>query len=604
MKRGPAHDHQPSDDRSFDPSAPIAAATGETDFAAPLLLNVNQPPGPALLRWAFMVPFLFWLAIVAGALLGRPPTAPVELESLAAAWHMWQDQSWLPQRAGSGDGHLAPLHLWSILLGWHVFGLSDMWPRLLSVLASLATLILVGRSALALWPHRQLTELYARVLLIGTIAFALVATMVQPEPLGLFFAALGFHALTRLWQATQRRLAYLLWWLVFALAVLGGLFAIGNSALLLLPLTALLPPRHGEGVGPEATPGRLGLRFVPHWHLAWLLALLPALGIWFIWQKILAEAGIATSLLAFGNGWFDPATEASRRELWTLFLVPLLLYPWISWKTLWRALARQLRGAVGRGFRLCLAFLLAALVSGFAGGWQMQGMIYIVLPLALLGARLLATQEIRARDFHAIVPALWALLLGLFFFLMNIIPTAHLDALWREVFDVSLPIWIGGMGMTSGLVLLVAGYGIAQLSPMQLLSRTIQVATLPVLLLSCINIEFPFNLRQFFDLTPVAERLRQLEDAGQPLAVYGRYRGEFDFYGRLTSAPVELPDEVAAMEWARAHPAGVIVSYFDGSPLRLPALPYYRGVARDRWVVVWPTSAVLATEGGALDDYF
>ena len=116
------------------------------------------------------------------------------------------------------------------------------------------------------------------------------------------------------------------------------------------------------------------------------------------------------------------------------------------------------------------------------------------------------------------MPALLALLLGLFFFLMNIIPTAHLDVLWRWVFDVPLPIWIGGMGMTSGLVLLVAGYGIAQLSPMQLLSRTIQVAILPVLLLTCINIEFPFNLRQFFDLTPVAQRLRGLQDSGQPLA--------------------------------------------------------------------------------------
>ena len=187
---------------------------------------------------------------------------------------------------------------------------------------------------------------------------------------------------------------------------------------------------------------------------------------------------------------------------------------------------------------------------------------------------------------------------------MNIVPTAHLDALWRQFFDVPLPIWIGGIGMTSGLVLLVAGYGIAQLSPMHLLSRTIQVATLPVLLITCVNIEFPFNLRQFFDLEPVAERLRQLEEAGQPLAVYGPYRGEFDYYGRLSSAPIALPSRQVAIAWAKANPAGVIVSYFDGSPLRLPALPYYRGVARDRWVAIWPTSAVIQTDGKALDGNF
>lgn len=610
------------DERGFDPVLPDVSRTqildAEIAAAEASLRPITVPPSVALQRWALAVPFLLWLVIVTGAMLGRPVTGPVELESLASAWHMWRDQSWLPRRGGEIFGDVAPLHLWAILAGWHAFGLSDLWPRLLSVLASLGTLVLIGRSALQLWPHRRLTELYARILLIGTIAFALMATMVQPEPLAFFVTAFGFHALCRLWQTPMRGLAYPFWWLMFALGVLANFFVLGFAALLLLPLAALLPPYHNEGIGPQLTThlmtggiisdalpnGRFGLRFVPRWHICLLVSVMPTLMAWLLWQATLAKAGIDASLIRFGNGWLDPATEASRRELWSLLIVPLLLYPWITWKTLWRALGRQMRSPVGRGFRLCLALLLASVIAGFVSGWQMQGLIYVVLPLALLGARLLATQEIRARDFHAIVPALLALLLGLFFFLMNIIPTAHLDVLWRWVFDVPLPIWIGGMGMTSGLVLLVAGYGIAQLSPMQLLSRTIQVAILPVLLLTCINIEFPFNLRQFFDLTPVAQRLRGLQDSGQPLAVYGPYRGEFDFYGRLGDAPVALPDTEAAMAWARSHPSGIIVSYFDGSPLRLPALPYYRGVARDRWVAVWPASAVIATEGAALAPHF
>lgn len=620
---GPSGESDARSERGFDPVLPDISQTQMLDAEiaaaeASMRPAIAVPPSVALLRWAWVVPFLLWLAIVAGALLGRPVTGPVELESLASAWHMWQENSWLPQRGGEIFGDVAPLHLWAILAGWHTLGLSDLWPRLLSVLASFGTLFLIGRSALQLWPHRRLTELYARILLIGTIAFALMATMVQPEPLVLFVTAFGFHALCRLWQTQMRGFVYVFWWAMFALGVLAGFFTLGSAALLLLPVAALLPPYHTEGIGPQLTThmmtggmisnalpdGRFGLRFVPRWHVGLVLALTPALVGWFLWQATLARHGIDASLVRFGNGWLDPATEASRRELWSLLIVPLLLYPWITWKTLWRALARQMRSAVGRGFRLCLALLLASLIAGLASGWQMQGLFYLVLPLALLGARLLATQEIRARDFHAIVPALWALLLGLFFFLMNIIPTAHLDVLWRWVFDVPLPIWIGGMGMTSGLILLVAGYGIAQLSPTQLLSRTIQVATLPVLLLTCINIEFPFNLRQFFDLTPVAERLRDLQDSGQPLAVYGPYRGEFDFYGRLGAAPEALPDAAAAMDWARTHPSGIIVTYFDGSPLRLPALPYYRGVARDRWVAVWPASAIIATEGAALAPQF
>lgn len=52
-------------------------------------------------------------------------------------------------------------------------------------------------------------------------------------------------------------------------------------------------------------------------------------------------------------------------------------------------------------------------------------------PACLIAARLLATQEIKSRDFHAIIPSFMALMTGLIFFLMNIIPIAHLDAVWR-----------------------------------------------------------------------------------------------------------------------------------------------------------------------------
>lgn len=570
-------------------------------------VDERSEPGIVFMRWAFAAPFLLWLIVGLGALLGRPPTAPAELETLSAAWHMWQDHGWAPLRNGLGNGDQPPLTLWVILFGWQIFGIGDAWPRILSLLASLGTLWLVGSAALSLWPHRAMTELYARILLSGVMAFVLIVTMVQAEPLGLFFTALGFHALTRLWHAATKGIAALFWWTVFAATLCATLFTIGNAAWVMLPVLAAIAPRQ-IGVGPDrenaAGSARIVLSFRLAWHVPLIISLLPAAVLWVGWILSLRIAGLPADFLTFGNGWFHQATEATRREVWSLVLVPVLLFPWIVWKTLWRAMEKQLRGRAGRSFRLCLGFFCVTVLGGLASGWQMQGMIYIVLPLSLLGARLLATQEIRAKDFHAIVPSLLALLLGLFFFLMNIIPTAHLDALWRQFFDVPLPIWIGGIGMTSGLVLLVAGYGIAQLSPMHLLSRTIQVATLPVLLMTCINIEFPFNLRQFFDLEPVAERLRQLEEAGQPLAVFGPYRGEFDYYGRLSSAPVALPSREAALAWAKENPAGVIVSYFDGSPLRLPGLPYYRGVARDRWVAIWPTSAVIETKGKALNSNF
>jgi hypothetical protein len=322
------------------------------------------------------------------------------------------------------------------------------------------------------------------------------------------------------------------------------------------------------------------------------------------WSWYARAAGGPVDFFRFGSGWSNASSEATRHSPWTLIVTPLMLYPWICWKTLWRALARQTRDGYGFGFRLCSVFLAAAIVSGIASGVQLQGLLPIGLPLALLGARLLANQAIKPKDFHAVVPGFLALTLGLFFFLMNMIPTAHLDALWRQFFGAPLPIWLGGSGLASGIVLFVGGYVLAQLSPSQQLSRTLQVACLPVLLITCLNIEFANSIGAFFDLAPPATKMRELQDAGQEIAVYGPYRGEFDFYGRLAKAPAVLATVADALAWSRAHPRGAMVTRFDGSALDLPALPYFRGVARDRWVAIWPTSAVIDTKGAVLADSF
>ena len=152
------------------------------------------------------------------------------------------------------------------------------------------------------------------------------------------------------------------------------------------------------------------------------------------------------------------------------------------------------------------------------------------------------------------VPGFFALFVGLIFFLMNIVPTAHLDAVWRQVFGAPLPIWLGGIGLISGLSLLVIGYILAQLSPSHQLSRTLQVAILPTLLMTSLNLEFDGNLRPFFDLTPVASRMKQLQDAGISVAVFSDYRGEFDFAGRLEMAPEPVPTRIAAARWAERAP--------------------------------------------------
>ena len=556
-------------------------------------LPEETPLSPFLQTLSRAAPALFMGILTFGALAWRPTTAPIELETLASAWHMYLRDTLVPLRNGIAMPEIPPLLQWLILGGWHVVGVREWWPRLIPVLASLLTVLLIGRAALVLWPHRAATPIFARLLLTGVGAFAVAMTMVEPQTLALPFILASFHAQSALWMSRRGFFRVIAGWL---LSGLGGALAVmaGGWSWALIPALCAI----GIWVLDDATRQE---RNIVVWLAGGLiisaLSLLPA----WLWLRFLGSESV---LLYFGNGWSDPATEASRGAVWSLLLLPVALFPWICWKTLWRALDRHLREKVGVGFRLCLAFLAAALLAGLISGWQLVGLLPLVCPLSLLGARLLATQDIKPKDFHAVVPGFLALFVGLIFFLMNIVPTAHIDAVWRQVFGAPLPIWMGGIGLISGLSLLVIGYVLAQLSPSHQVSRTLQVAILPTLLMTSLNLEFDGNLRPFFDLTPVASRMKQLQDAGLTVAVFSNYRGEFDFAGRLETAPQPLRSRVEAARWAGAHKAGVVVTYFDGSPLRLPALPMFRGVARDRWVAIWPASAIEGPDSPVLNNEF
>jgi len=40
--------------------------------------------------------------------------------------------------------------------------------------------------------------------------------------------------------------------------------------------------------------------------------------------------------------------------------------------------------------------------------------------------------------------------------MLNIIPVAHLDAVWQRLFESDLPVWLGGISLASGITLLSA----------------------------------------------------------------------------------------------------------------------------------------------------
>jgi 4-amino-4-deoxy-L-arabinose transferase-like glycosyltransferase len=223
--------------------------------------GTEEPALPGFLRsTARVAPFAAWAVIVIGALASRPPTAPIELEILSSAWHMSGTGSLVPLVNGDVEPGIPPLGYWLILAGWKAFGVIDIWPRLLSALALLATLILVGRTAQVLWPHRSTTSLFARILLISLGGIVVTSCLIQPEILSLPVVLAGFQAIAIL-RMNQRTIPEQIGlWLVFAVAIVADLFLVGWAALLLLPPVGLLAPNLRGAERPRGAAARLAPR--------------------------------------------------------------------------------------------------------------------------------------------------------------------------------------------------------------------------------------------------------------------------------------------------------------------------------------------------------
>jgi hypothetical protein len=258
------------------------------------------------------------------------------------------------------------------------------------------------------------------------------------------------------------------------------------------------------------------------------------------------------------------------------------------------------------GLRLTLVATGVALVASFVTeGRSSYGLVPALAPLALVAARLLTVQANKPMDYHAALPTLPVLLAGLLFFLLNIVPVAHLDAVWRQfVSPAGLPIWLGGTGLVSGIVLLGGAYLVGQATPRALIARMVQLALLPTLMVVSFNIEFAQSLRPFFDISPLADRVHELQQSGRPVALLGRYRGEYDFLGRLDQPVTVFASAGAALGWAAQNPDGVVLSYFQGGVLRLPIRPLMLGAAGDNWAAFWPADEVVSSNGAVLAQRF
>lgn len=505
-------------------------------------------------RGRLLLGLLLLAALAAAALVARPLTPVDETRYVSAAWEMWLRGDFLvPYKNGAPYDHKPPFMFWMFHAGWALFGVNDWWPRLVLPLFSAGGLLLTVALGRRLWPQQPGLGGEAALVLMGTLLWILFSTAVMFDVMLAFWVLVGVHGILSAAEGRRRGFALL------AVAIGLGVLTKGPVILLnLLPLAVLAP---------WWNPGLKWAR----WFGGVALAVLGGAAIALAWAIPAGEAGgEAYRNAIFWGQTADRMVEsfAHRRPFWWYVpLLPLLLFPWFVWPSLWRALARHVRNGLDRGTRVCLAWMLPVFVAfSFISGKQPHYLVPLFPAFALLAVRVLRDRPATGIALPAALAA--ALGLALVGVAAGVFGDLHEDL-------VALPPLWPGLALLG--VALGAGWAVRRGAP-----ATLGLALLGAALVAALLGTVMHALGPRYDIKPMAAAIKQVQDEGKTVANAAKYHAQYQFLGRLEHPLVELTGNALA-PWLAAHPDAWVVVYLrhpdeaQGVPARHAQV--YRGGA-------------------------
>ncbi len=561
---------------------------------------------------------LVWGTIAAVSIGLRPPLPGIELTSMAMAWDMWRQGDFLlPVWMADEGSAVYPLYLWLIHGTWFLFGVSDVWPRLLPPVLGLANTLLIAALCRALWPGWAGLGALGGTVAMGMVGWLILASIAGPELLFSFCILLAMLGLVMGWRRGT--------WDGFILLGFGvGLGFLSNGILVLIPVIplALLAPIWAPALGwvgvtsekqngdsdNDAANGTSGWR---QWCLRLGISLLIATVLILCWavptvMDHAADKGLASGLsLAVRLGLDSafslivPAETGGR--LWWLYPLALLLLlvPWIVWPAAWRSVGGLWPLVKDGAGRFCLIWAIAPLaVYALAPGARPYDVILHIPPLAIIAAYLLylridpemARQETERRFANG--EAVLGILIALLGLLLIVVPLSG--------GMIAVPWWIEGLSGAWGIVLIGVAAVSAYAAPRMVIFRTSLVMVQMALVVVISMLAASPLLQAQMNIARPAAHIQKLAEQGLGAALAGKDDSlalGLGFTARLKGHVTRLDpdDSIGVVAWAAGNEGGQVGVVMETLLKdRQPAAVFpYKG----QYLVLWPAEIIAEQPG-------
>ncbi|HEX7813985.1 ArnT family glycosyltransferase [Dyella sp.] len=530
-----------------------------------------------------------WIVVALIAMFSHGPMPLYSTRTLAVAWEMWSQHHWLvPHINGEPYSEKVPLLFWMIHAGWFVFGVNDVWPRVLEVAFGAFELMLLATLARRLFPSRAWVARAAPWMLMALSYAFLFGLQIMYDVLLAVWALAALVCLVPKPGRDEPR------WLLFGVCIGLGLLTKGPVMLVHVVFPWLLGPLWNDWAAQHR--GR--------WYGRGVLAVVLGLAILLAWALPAGFSGgeayrqrlfftQTAGRVVNGLQHAEPLQSHARPLWWYLMWIPVLTFPLAAWPRTVVALC-MLRKPLESGLRFALCWLIPTfIVFSLISGKQ----LYYPLPEFACVALLLAGAIAVLREKHPNLAnhawlGTWILGVGgialaiFLFVLPNLVNGNHLHGEW---FDgaASHSRAFSIVFVLLGALLLVRGRG-----------ETRRMAIAGLIGTLALNSLFTLTLWPKYDLNPTARLLAAADADHRDVAYLGNYEGQFNFAARLTRPIHELRDDQDVQAFAAAHPNGLILTpanHLDADALRYPimAQPF-----RSSWLIAWPATSLALLRAG------
>jgi len=547
---------------------------------------------------------LIWCALVASALFLRPLLPIDETRYMSVAWEMWTHNAFVvPTLNGEIYSQKPPFLFWLMHLGWSVFGVSEIWARLVPPLFGLGALGLTAKLARELWPEaseevRTTRARIAPMILVTGVYWAVFSTMTMFDMLLTFASVLAILGYVKAWKGFVSGQGF---WFGILLAGLGiGLGGLTKGPAILvhtLPI-ALAAPLWG----PHMAQGR-GKNAWKKWYLGVFATVIIGVGItlaWAIPAAIVGGAEYRDAIFIKQSAGRMVKSFAHRRPFyWFAMVLPLLLLPWTLWPRLWTGIGGRTAWRERRGLRAAWSNGGARLVLIWAGasfvifsaisGKQPHYLLPVFPALALFAAYLLTLDKDDAHPLPTHGHRVPVLMLGTLVLIL-------LGGLWGKgliapFLKHPIPDWIDS-AQPLWLVAALIFTGIAAFKPARSPRAEVRLIALTVAgVMVFIHLSIAPALDLAYNLKPAARQIKAYQDQGRPVAYIGKYHGEFQFLGKLTQPLIPVHKLKDGRAWAKDHPNGVVVMALRESTVSALPTPLYRQAYRGQVLLMWDAGA-------------